>query len=428
MNIPSLCSRAVRFVLLRPGALLLLCLCLAVCSYLSATGSRVRSFVGSHGSGRSGGAGGKALGAAHAGNALPAQQQQQGSGPRGGSYSLASTWTGVRAASAALTVTAGVEAAVRLEAIEGATNGSGGGAALYLLLDGHRGQLAADLVSTRLLRRFHELFDGGWLNDNPVIAKESGPKSSPRPQPSSEQSSLVSRPAVAAVLKEEIGMAERELLKSLSSAHDSSALDGFTARREVAVQYNTCAFQHWSKDLLQRKCFYIGQGTSLLLLLLWRQGLAVASVGDSRAVLCSTDGKALPLTHEHKPFLQPERGRIKRAGGYISFDGAWRVQGILSTSRSLGDSDLKANGIVIAEPEIATFDPISLHSRLVLLASPGLWDAISGEAACGFLSLQLAEPGFGAEGLARQAASKASADSLAVMVVKTNRDNSGTVS
>uniref|UniRef100_UPI00358F8523 protein phosphatase 1L-like isoform X2 n=1 Tax=Myxine glutinosa TaxID=7769 RepID=UPI00358F8523 len=391
MNIPSLCSRAVRFVLLRPGALLLLCLCLAVCSYLSATGSRVRSFVGSHGSGRSGGAGGKALGAAHAGNALPAQQQQQGSGPRGGSYSLASTWTGVRAASAALTVTAGVEAAVRLEAIEGATNGSGGGAALYLLLDGHRGQLAADLVSTRLLRRFHELFDGGWLNDNPVIAKESGPKSSPRPQPSSEQSSLVSRPAVAAVLKEEIGMAERELLKSLSSAHDSS-------------------------------------GTSLLLLLLWRQGLAVASVGDSRAVLCSTDGKALPLTHEHKPFLQPERGRIKRAGGYISFDGAWRVQGILSTSRSLGDSDLKANGIVIAEPEIATFDPISLHSRLVLLASPGLWDAISGEAACGFLSLQLAEPGFGAEGLARQAASKASADSLAVMVVKTNRDNSGTVS
>uniref|UniRef100_A0A8C4QMR1 Protein phosphatase, Mg2+/Mn2+ dependent 1L n=1 Tax=Eptatretus burgeri TaxID=7764 RepID=A0A8C4QMR1_EPTBU len=252
-------------------------------------------------------------------------------------------------------------------------------------------KLAADLVHTRLLRRFHELFDGGWLNDNPVIAKESGPKSSPRPQPSSEQSSLVSRPAVAAVLKEEISMAERELLKSLSSVHDSS-------------------------------------GTSLLLLLIWHQGLAVASVGDSRAVLCSADGKALSLTHEHKPYLQPERGRIKRAGGYISFDGAWRVQGILSASRSLGDPDLKANGIVIAEPEIATFDPIALHSHLVLLASPGFWDAISGEVACGFLSSRIAEPGFGAEGLARQAASKASADSLAVMVVKTNRDNSGTLS
>ena len=152
MNIPSLCSRAVRFVLLRPGALLLLCLCLAVCSYLSATGSRVRSLVGSPGSGRSGGAGGKAVGGAHAGNALPAQQQQQsqGSGRRGASYTLASSWTGVRAASVSLRaeVEPRVEPAVHLEAIEGPTNRSGGGAAVYVLLDGHRGQVHSTITPT----------------------------------------------------------------------------------------------------------------------------------------------------------------------------------------------------------------------------------------------------------------------------------------
>ena len=39
-----------------------------------------------------------------------------------------------------------------------------------------------------------------------------------------------------------------------------------------------------------------------------------------------------------------ERKRIKEAGGFVSFNGVWRVAGILATSRALGDLPLKEKG------------------------------------------------------------------------------------
>ena len=36
-----------------------------------------------------------------------------------------------------------------------------------------------------------------------------------------------------------------------------------------------------------------------------------------------------------------ERKRIQEAGGFIAFNGVWRVAGILATSRALGDFPLK---------------------------------------------------------------------------------------
>ncbi len=46
--------------------------------------------------------------------------------------------------------------------------------------------------------------------------------------------------------------------------------------------------------------------------------------GDSRAVLCR-GGKAVRLTEDHKPNLQPERGRVEAAGGRVEWQGCWRV-------------------------------------------------------------------------------------------------------
>lgn len=51
-----------------------------------------------------------------------------------------------------------------------------------------------------------------------------------------------------------------------------------------------------------------------------------------------------------------ERKRIKEAGGFITFNGVWRVAGILATSRALGDYPLKDKKLVIANPDILTFD------------------------------------------------------------------------
>jgi len=88
----------------------------------------------------------------------------------------------------------------------------------------------------------------------------------------------------------------------------------------------------------------------------------VANVGDSRGILCDAKGTVIPLSFDHKPqqvskfstnnlstggsshlIAQQlkERKRIQEAGGFISFNGVWRVAGILATSRALGDFPLK---------------------------------------------------------------------------------------
>lgn len=69
--------------------------------------------------------------------------------------------------------------------------------------------------------------------------------------------------------------------------------------------------------------------------------LTVANVGDSRGILCDAKGTVIPLSFDHKPQQLKERKRIQEAGGFISFNGVWRVAGILATSRALGDFPLK---------------------------------------------------------------------------------------
>lgn len=120
-------------------------------------------------------------------------------------------------------------------------------------------------------------------------------------------------------------------------------------------------------------------GTTALIAILEGSHLVVANVGDSRGVMCDSKGNAIPLSFDHKPQQIKERKRIKEAGGFITFNGVWRVAGILATSRALGDYPLKDKKLVIADPDILTFD-LSDHKPLfILLASDGLWDTFSNE-------------------------------------------------
>ncbi|GLD57495.1 protein phosphatase 1L [Lates japonicus] len=50
-------------------------------------------------------------------------------------------------------------------------------------------------------------------------------------------------------------------------------------------------------------------------------------------------------------------------GGFISFNGSWRVQGILAMSRSLGDYPLKNLNVVVPDPDIMSFDLNKLQER-----------------------------------------------------------------
>ncbi|KAI9544791.1 Protein phosphatase 1L [Dissostichus eleginoides] len=159
-------------------------------------------------------------------------------------------------------------------------------------------------------------------------------------------------------------------------------------------------------------------GTTCLVALLSDRELIVANVGDSRGVLCDKDGNAVALSHDHKPYQLKERKRIKRAGGFISFNGSWRVQGILAMSRSLGDYPLKNLNVIIPDPDIMTFDMDKLQPEFMILASDGLWDAFSNEEAVRFVRERLDEPHFGAKSIVLQSFYRGCPDNITVMVVK----------
>lgn len=101
-------------------------------------------------------------------------------------------------------------------------------------------------------------------------------------------------------------------------------------------------------------------------------------------------------------FQERERKRINKAGGLVTFNGVWRVAGILATSRALGDYPLKDKKLVIADPDILTFDLNDHNPMFIVLASDGLWDTFSNEEAVAFIKERINEPHFGAKSITLQ--------------------------
>ncbi|PON64258.1 Protein phosphatase [Parasponia andersonii] len=108
------------------------------------------------------------------------------------------------------------------------------------------------------------------------------------------------------------------------------------------------------------------------------QEVVISNLGDCRAVLCR-DGVAEALTKEHRVEQEDERTRIEAKGGYVEIHrGAWRVHGVLTVSRSIGDAHLKA--WLLAEPE-TTILQLTPDMEFLVLASDGLWEEVSNQEA-----------------------------------------------
>ncbi|KAG8034278.1 hypothetical protein G9C98_001362 [Cotesia typhae] len=158
-------------------------------------------------------------------------------------------------------------------------------------------------------------------------------------------------------------------------------------------------------------------GSTALIVILDDNKLIVANVGDSRGVMCDSKGNAIPLSFDHKPQQQRERQRINKAGGLVTFNGVWRVAGILATSRALGDYPLKDKMYVIADPDILTFDLDDHDPMFLILASDGLWDTFSNEEAVAFIKQRLDEPFYGAKSITLQSYYRGSLDNITVIII-----------
>ncbi|KAK4381598.1 putative protein phosphatase 2C 8 [Sesamum angolense] len=80
-----------------------------------------------------------------------------------------------------------------------------------------------------------------------------------------------------------------------------------------------------------------------------------------------------------QPDRADEKERIEAAGGKILNWNGWRVQGVLATSRSLGDRYLKP--YVSCKPEVNVVRR-SESDEFLIIATDGLFDVVSNETAC----------------------------------------------
>jgi serine/threonine protein phosphatase PrpC len=118
-----------------------------------------------------------------------------------------------------------------------------------------------------------------------------------------------------------------------------------------------------------------------------RRHAQIINLGDCRAVL-SANGKAVPLTLDHKPSWPDEKKRIDSVNlkngtnEKIKFiEGDFRI-GDLSVSRSFGDLDNCP--FITHMPDIFTHR-INGTDEFIILACDGLWDVLRNEEAVNFV-------------------------------------------
>lgn len=121
-------------------------------------------------------------------------------------------------------------------------------------------------------------------------------------------------------------------------------------------------------------------GTTALAALISGRLLMVANAGDCRAVLCRK-GKAIEMSHDHRPINIPERIRVEESGGVIE-DGY--LNGELSVTRALGDWDMKrphgSNSPLISEPEIKQIT-LTEEDEFLVIGCDGIWDVLTSQEA-----------------------------------------------
>lgn len=126
-------------------------------------------------------------------------------------------------------------------------------------------------------------------------------------------------------------------------------------------------------------------GCTAIVVLITKTEMYCANAGDSRAYVYEADGKATPMSFDHKPTLEGEQRRITQAGGYVS---EGRVNDNLNLSRAIGDLEFKRNSskkateqIIIALPDVVVYK-LEKKPRFVIMGCDGIWETTQAQQIC----------------------------------------------
>ncbi|CAG9784568.1 unnamed protein product [Diatraea saccharalis] len=326
------------------------------------------------------------------------------------------------------------------------------GISLFAIFDGHGGEFAANYAKDHLIQNlYNKIVEINAFKDGKVLSTP--PKETSEEIKSKEQENAISVERKSS-FKKSVSTADDtsrkeitdpELLAQLSKARPitrevrpaikplknivipiSSYLDKGKINYGKLLTDEVLAADRMLVEAAKRSMNVAG--TTALIAVMENNHLIVANVGDSRGVMCDSRGNAIPVSFDHKPQQVREQKRIEAAGGYIAFNGVWRVAGILATSRAMGDYPLKDKKFVIADPDILTFNLDDHKPMFLVLASDGLWDTFSNEEAVKFIKERLDEPDFGAKSLTLQAYYRGSVDNITVLIINFTSDKIATAS
>ncbi|CAH0522128.1 unnamed protein product [Peronospora belbahrii] len=223
------------------------------------------------------------------------------------------------------------------------------------------------------------------------------------------------------------------ILKQL--AQKSTMKDAITnAVRDLDAEFCTLARRtsesasYTTSQLSHVHPFATDDGSTLLVAIVRDGLLHVGNVGDSRAVVVTRHGDAIPMSFDQKPDLRDERKRLEAKGAFVTgtpscMHKVWplnkmldvpRVNGRLAVSRSIGDVSLKP--YISCDPEVQT-RKISKNDRFLVLATDGLWDVVTSKAAAKLVA-HFRDPQRAADALLALALQKGTTDNVTVMVVK----------
>jgi serine/threonine protein phosphatase PrpC len=183
---------------------------------------------------------------------------------------------------------------------------------------------------------------------------------------------------------------------------------------EQVAQALDIAFQSVDNQLQRGGSWHYGCTASVVLTRRMRGGelrLHVANVGDSRCIAVNKHGGETRITRDHRPTDINEISRIEIEGGFVA---RGRVGGQLGVSRALGDHSLKSAGVT-SKPYTCSRD--AKQDAALVLASDGLWDALSDKDARVLVEQSLALPQKAAQLLVSAAQRRGSTDNIICVVV-----------
>ncbi|KAG9351868.1 hypothetical protein JZ751_023119 [Albula glossodonta] len=158
-------------------------------------------------------------------------------------------------------------------------------------------------------------------------------------------------------------------------------------------------------------------GTTGVVTFLRGSTLHVAWLGDSQVMLVRR-GQPVELMKPHKPDREDEKQRIEALGGCVIWFGTWRVNGSLSVSRAIGDSEHKP--YICGDADHSNFQLDGTEDYLIL-ACDGFYDTVSPEEAVRVVSDHLQENSgdstMVAHKLVASARDAGSSDNITVIVV-----------